>query len=154
MAYEHIILKNQQNGLNTRWVEAYVRNTPNPEVRLAGVQIAIDAPLNTIDLPAAFAAGAIVANGTALWNQLELEDTDEAGKGAIAAILDVVRASPTPSLSAMTAAGLAVLDDHPKQLVAYTRVKSAMDAATLQQVKDFVTLLTVVSVSKLGQRSK
>jgi hypothetical protein len=152
MAYEYLILINQPNSLSTRWVQAYMRNTPNPEVRLAGVQIGIDDPLSSINLAAAFAAGVIVPNGAALWNQLELEDTDTAGKGAITAILDIVRSTPNPSLAAMTAAGLAVLDDHPRQLIAYNRVKSAMDAATLQQVKDFVTLMMVITYSKLGQR--
>lgn len=152
MAYEYLILVNQPNGLNTRWVQAYMRNTPNPEVRLAGVEIGLNDPLSSINLAAAFAAGEIVPNGTALWNQLELEDTDTVGKGAIAAILDIVRASANPSLPAMTAAGLAVLDDHPRQLIAYNRVKSAMDAANLQQVKDFVTLMMVITYSKLAQR--
>lgn len=154
MAYERVILKNQPNSLTTRSIQAYVRNTPNPEVRFAEVIVGLEIPLNTIDLAAAFNAGTVVPNGTAMWNQLELEDTDEAGKGTIAAILDVVRASANPSLAAMTAAGLAVLDDHPRQLTAYNRVKSAMDAASLQQVKDFVTLMMVVTYSKLGQRQR
>jgi hypothetical protein len=152
MAYEYLILVNEPNSLTTRWIQAYMRNTPNPEVRLAGVQIGLNDPLSSINLATAFASGEIVPNGTALWNQLDLEETDGVGKGAIAAMLDIVRANANPSLAAMTAAGLAVLDDHPKQLVAYNRIKSAMDAATLQQVKDFVVLLSVIAYSKLGQR--
>lgn len=152
MAYEYLILVNEPNSLTTRWVQAYMRNTPNPEVRLAGVQIGLNDPLSSINLATAFAAGEIVPNGTALWNQLDLEETDAVGKGAIAAMLDIVRANANPSLAAMTAAGLAALDDHPKQLIAYNRIKSAMDAATLQQVKDFVVLLSVIAYSKLGQR--
>jgi hypothetical protein len=155
MAYEYLILTNQPNSLSTRYVQAYLKNTLVPgEVRLADESIALNAPLSSIDLAAAWTRGTVVPNGLFLWNQLEIEDTDTVGKGAIDAILAIVRATPNPSLAAMTAAGLAVLDDHPKQLIAYNRVKSALDGATLQQVKDFICLLSVITYSKLVQRGQ
>jgi hypothetical protein len=155
MAYEYLILTTQPNSLSTRYVQAYLKNTLVPgEVRLADEIIALNAPLSSIDLAAAWTRGTVVPNGLFLWNQLEIEDTDTVGKGAIDAILAIVRATPNPSLAAMTAAGLAVLDDHPKQLIAYNRVKSALDGATLQQVKDFICLLSVITYSKLVQRGQ
>jgi hypothetical protein len=155
MAYEYLVLINQPNSLSTRYVQAYLKNTLVPgEVRLADEIIALNAPLSSIDLAAAWTRGTVVPNGLFLWNQLEIEDTDTVGKGAIDAILAIVRATPNPSLAAMTAAGLAVLDDHPKQLIAYNRVKSALDGATLQQVKDFICLLSVITYSKLVQRGQ
>ncbi len=126
----------------------------NSTVKRVEVTLAANASPTAEDAQAAWDAADPLPNGLAAWNRAELEDTDEAGRGAIAAILDVVRVGPNPSLSAMTAAGLAALDDHPKQLIAYNRVKSAMDAATLQQVKDFVSLMSVITVSKLGQRPR
>jgi hypothetical protein len=152
MAINYLLLKNEPNSLTTRYAQAYLRNNSDSEIRIADQIIGINDPISSIDLQAAYNRGEVVPNGLALWNQLDLEETDAVGKGAIAAILDIVRASPNPSLAAMTAAGLAVLDDNPKQLAAYTRIKSAMDAATLAQLKDFMTLLTVIAYSKLAQR--
>jgi hypothetical protein len=151
MPIEYLILKNEPNSLTTRFVQAYLRNSVAPsEVRRAEVVIPLNAGLGTIDLQAAWASGTVIPNGPALWNQLDLDSTEDLGRGAIGAILDVVRSSGT--LAQMTAAGLAVIDDAPKQLIAYNRIKAAMDAATLQQVKDFVSLLAVIAYSKIGQR--
>jgi hypothetical protein len=151
MPIEYLILKNEANSLTTRFVQAYVRNSGTPsDVRLAEAVIPLNDGLGTIDLQAAFATGTPVPNGLTLWNQLDLDSTEDLGRGAIGAILDVVRSSGT--LAQMTAAGLAVIDDSPKQLVAYQRIKAAMDAATLQQVKDFLSLLAVIAYSKIGQR--
>lgn len=152
MAINYLILKNEPNSLTTRYVQAYLRNNSDSEIRLADQIIPIDDPVSSVNLQDAFNRGTIVPNGLFLWNQLDIEETDTVGKGAIDAVLSIVRANPTPSLAAMTAAGFAVLDDNPKQLIAYNRIKSAMDAATLQQVKDFVTLLSVIALSRLVQR--
>lgn len=152
MAYEFIILKNQPNGLKTRWIEAYVRNTPTPEVRLCSVQIGLNDPLNSIDLPTVFAAGAIVPNGTALWNQLELESSDDLGRGAIGAFLDVVRVSGT--LAQMVAALESAIDDDPKQLAAYNRITAALDAGTAANQRKLMAALCVIVYSRLGQRKR
>lgn len=152
MAYEFVILKNQPNGLNTRWIEAYMRNTPNPEVRRVGVQIGLNDPLNTIDQAAAFAAGVIVPNGTALWNQIDLETTDDVGRGAIRDFFDVVRASGT--LAQMIAALEGVIDDDPKQLTAYTRIITALNGGTAAEQRRFMAALAVIVYSKLGQRPR
>lgn len=152
MAYEYVILKDQQNGLDTRWIEAYVRNTPNPEVRLCSAQIGLNAPLNIIDLPTVFAAGTIVPNGAALWNQLDLEATDDIGRGAIGAILDVVRSSGT--LAQMVTAGTGAIAGDVRQTAAYTRISTALIAGTNAERMQFVALMAVISYSKIGQRKR
>jgi len=152
MAYEFVILRNKPNGLTTRSVQAYIRNAPNPEVRFAEVIISLNAPLNTIDLPAAFAAGVIVPNGAALWNQLDLEASDDVGRGAIGAFLDVVRANGT--LAQMVTALESSIDDDPKQLAAYNRIVAALDAGTAANQRRFLAALVVIVYSRLGQRQK
>lgn len=152
MAYEYLILVNEENSLTTRWIQAYMRNTPNPEVRLAGVEIGIDEPLSSIDLAAAFAAGEVVPNGTAEWNRRELEEVDDLIRNAIGALLDVVRADG--NLLAMVTALEGVIDDDAKLQVAYNRIRIAFAAGSGANQTKFIAALAALTYYRLGQRAK
>jgi hypothetical protein len=150
MAFETIILIDEDNGSN-RYIQAYIKDNGGNEIRITDETIATGAPLSTINLQAAWDRGVPVENGIVEWRRLEAKEVDELGRLAILALLDVVRASPTPSLPAMTSAALAVLDDNPKQLIAYNRIKSALDGANLAAVKDSLALFMTIAFSRLMQ---
>lgn len=152
MPYEYIVVINKPNSLTTRWIQAYMRDTVNPEVRLAGAQIAIDAPLSSIDLDAAFASGVVIANGDALWKQLDLETADDLGRTAIGAFLGVVRADG--ALAQMVTALESVIDDDAKLLIAYNRIRAAFAAGSAANQAKFIAALATLTYYKLGQRAK
>jgi hypothetical protein len=153
MAYEYLILTNQPNSLSTRYVQAYLKNTLVPgEVRLADESIALNAPLSSIDLAAAWTRGTVVPNGLFLWNQLRLEEKDEIARVGIGAFFDVIRANGT--LAQMVTALEGALDDDAEHLVAYNRISAALIAGTNAQRMNFIAALAVFAYSKIGQRQK
>jgi hypothetical protein len=152
MALEYLILKNEPNGLNTRYIQAYARDTAiSPQVRLIEAIIPIGAGPGSLDLQALWQSGTIIPGGAKLWNQIELRDADENNRDVINAILDVVRANGT--LAQMIAAGEAALADNPKQQTAYNRLLTALNnAPNNTQRWQLLGLLATVTFAKIGQK--
>lgn len=151
MAWEYIVLRNEENSLTTRFIRAYVRDTAvSPQVKLVEAIIPHSAPLSSLDLAALWAGGTIIPGGAKLWNQYELKDTDENTRDVVNAIFDVVRANGT--LTQALTAGTAALVDLPKQQTAYNRLVSMLQAGTAAERNQFMALVAVIALSKAGQR--
>lgn len=151
MAFEYLVLKNEPNGLNTRYVQAYVRDTAiSPQVRLCDAVIAIGAGPASLDLQAIWEAGTIIPGGAKLWREHELKDTDEVCIEVVDAILEIVRANGT--LAQMVAAGESAIAAHNRQQIAYNRISAALIAGTNNQRMQFLALLATAAFGKLGQR--
>jgi hypothetical protein len=148
MAIEFFVLVDEDNGAN-RYIQALLKDTAGNEVRLADETIASGASPSTIDLQAAWARGVPVENGIVQWRQKELEATDEIGRQAILAVLDIVRANGT--FAQMIAAGEGVIGTNTLMQGAYNRFTNAINGGTAAQRWQFLAMLTTIAYSRLMQ---
>lgn len=158
MAFEYLIRRNEENSLTTRYLQAYLRDpATSPQVRLVEAVIPINATPASLNLQALWETGTVVPSGAKRWREYELKDTDDVGVEAIDAMLEVLRVTPfnaALALAAMITAGETALAGHPRQLVAYNRLVSALNAVgvTNAQRMQFLALVSTVAFGKIGQR--
>lgn len=122
----------------------------NGTVKRVEVNLARSASATLEDVQAAWDATPALPNGATVWKQLELESTDDIGRNAIGAFLDVVQSNGT--LLQMLTALEGVIDDDPKQQAAYTRILTALNGGTPAEQRRFMAAMCVIVYSRLGQR--